>query len=141
MEVPRQLLRLMLLGAINHQVTHICVRGSIFQDFRQRCQDLHPKLGQLITCSLCYGTWVGLLMALVFRPQVIEAAQSGQPIPQPRWIRKLAAFFADAFAIALVGRFFTEILAILASQASIKERQQELLATQLEQKQATTPGS
>jgi len=141
MEVLRQLLRLALLGAINHQVTHICVRGSIFDDVRRRCADLHPKLGQLVTCSLCYGTWVGLLMALVFRPRVIEAAQFGQPIPQPRRIRKLAVFFADAFAIALFGRFFTEILAILASQAGIKEHQQQLLATQLEQVQETTRGS
>jgi hypothetical protein len=138
MNPAQQVLRLALLGAINHQVTHICVRGSIFQDARQRCGEIHPKLGQLVTCPLCYGTWVGFLMALVFRPKVIEAAQAGQPIPQPRRVRKLAAFFADAFAIALAGRFFTEVLAILAHQAGLKERQDDLLAATLDQMQATT---
>jgi hypothetical protein len=127
----RQLFRLVLLGAINHQVTHICVRGSIFEGTRQRCGELHPKLGQLVTCPLCYGTWVGFLMALVFRPKVIETAQAGQRIPQPHWVRKLAAFLADAFAIALTGRFFTELLAILAAQAAVKERQRQLLEEKL----------
>ena len=139
MHVSRQLVGLALLGAINHQMTHICVRGSIFEGVRQRCGELHPKLGQLVTCPLCFGTWVGLLLALVFRPKLIESALAGQRIPQPRPIRKLAVFVADAFVIAFVGRIFTELLAILAHQAGAKEQQQALLAEQLDQVQANAP--
>jgi len=131
----RDLLRLVLLGAINHQITHIVVRGSIFESTRQWCNNLHHKLGQLVTCSLCFGTWVGFLLALLFRPKVVESFERGRRLPGPPPVQRVATFLADAFAIALTSRFFTEILAILANKASVEERRQELLETRIQQVQ------
>ena len=133
MELVRQLFRLLILGAINHQVTHICVAGSIFEEARQGCGSLNPKLGQLVNCHLCFGTWVGFLQALLFRPGFVEPRRGPIPIPmqQPPAPRRLAAFFADAFAIALAGRFFTELLAILSAQAAVKKEQEQLLEAEL----------
>jgi hypothetical protein len=123
MDLARQFFRLALLGAINHQVTHIVVAGSIFADLRGFCKSCHPRLGQLVNCNLCFGTWVGLLMALLFRPRFVEPNRPGP-------IRRLAAYLADAFAIALAGRFYTEVLAILAGQAAVKKEEQRLLEEQ-----------
>ena len=131
MEFVRQLFRLLILGAINHQMTHICVAGSIFEDARQRCGSLNQKLGQLVTCHLCFGTWVGFLQALLFRPGFVEPSRGRLPMQKPPAPRRLAAFFADAFAIALVGRFFTELLAILSAQAAVKKEQEQLLEAEL----------
>ena len=131
MDLARQFFRLLILGAVNHQVTHICVAGSIFEETRQRCGSLSPKLGQLVTCHLCFGTWVGLLMALLFRPGFVGPRQGRLPMQKPTATRRLAAFFADAFAIALVGRFFTEFLAILSGQAAVKKEQEQLLEAEL----------
>jgi hypothetical protein len=127
--IARQLFRLALLGAINHQITHIVVSGSIFEGLRGFCGQCHPRFGQLVSCHLCFGTWVGLLMALVFRPRFVEPSRNVQ---EPPLVRRLAALFADAFAIALAGRFFNELLAILAGQVAVKQRQRELLERQTE---------
>jgi Protein of unknown function (DUF1360) len=139
-ELVRQLFRLLILWAINHQVTHICVAGSIFEETRKRCGNLNPKLGQLVSCHLCFGTWVGFLQALLFRPRFIEPRQGRLPIQKSTAPRRLAAFFADAFAIALVGRFFTELLAILAGQAAVKKDQEQLLEAELQARGGMTTG-
>ena len=86
----------------------------------------------LVRCHLCFGTWVGFLLALVFRPRFLEVAQSRLPLRRPSTARLLAAFLADAFAISLAGRFYTELLAILAGQAAIKQEQRDLVARALE---------
>lgn len=132
MDPLRQLFRLALLGAINHQVTHLCVAGSIFEETRQSFKRVHPKLGLLVTCHLCFGTWVGFLLALVFRPRFIEAGRGELPLQRPSRARQIAAFFADTFAISLAGRFYTEALAILAGQAAVKKEQRELLEVQVD---------
>jgi hypothetical protein len=142
MELTRQLFRLMLLGAINHQVTHIIVAGSIFADLRERMEQMHPKLGMLVRCHLCFGTWVGFLLALIFRPRFLETGSSRLPLQRPSTTQQIVAFFADAFAISLAGRFYTELLAILAGQAAVKQEQRELLEEQVEQvKESTSNGT
>ncbi len=127
MNYARELFRLALLGAINHQVTHIVVAGSIFAETRQFCGRCHPKLGQLVTCYLCFGTWIGFIQALIFRPRLTDVDQARLPFQRPSRSRQLAGFLADSFAIALAGRFFTEILAILRHQAAVKEEEMQLL--------------
>jgi hypothetical protein len=134
MELARQFFRLMILGAIDHQVTHVCVVGSIFEDTREQCNRINPRLGQLVTCHLCFGTWIGFLLALLFRPGLLEPKGRRLPLHRPPTYLRVAAFFADAFAIALAGRFFTEALAILAGQAAVKREQEQLLEAQLEGK-------
>ena len=133
MNLAGELFRLAVLGAINHQVTHIVVAGSIFAETRAFCKDLHPKLGQLVACYLCFGTWVGFLQALIFRPRFVEPESGSLPFRRPSLRRQVAGFLADSFAIALAGRFYTEVLAILRHQAAIKEEEQALLEERVEQ--------
>jgi hypothetical protein len=133
-DIGRKLFRLALLGAVNHQVTHIMVKGSIFEDARKLCGSCHPKLGQLVNCHLCFGTWVGFLLALLFRPRFVDPARPPHAKAKP--LRRVAGFFADAFAIALAGRLYTEALAFLAGQVKVEERKAELLEEQVERVQA-----
>jgi len=70
------------------------------------------------------------VLALLFQPRFVEPGQPGRPAREPRLVRRLAAFIGDAFAIALASRFYTEILAILASKAAVQQEQQRVLAEQ-----------
>jgi hypothetical protein len=137
MDLSLQLFRLALLGAIDHQITHTIVAGSIFADVRQRCTDFNSRLGQLVTCHLCFGTWVGFLLALVFHPGFVSPDPSRR---QPKPVRALVAFLADAFAIALASRFYTEILAILAGRAAVEKEQERLIEEQVKERERAASG-
>lgn len=48
-------------------MTHIIVDGSILAGFREWWKNkTGPKLGGLVDCYLCCGTWCGFAMALVW---------------------------------------------------------------------------
>lgn len=132
MNVAREIVRLLILGGVNHQITHIVTRSGLFGPVRQWAASVHPKLGELFGCPLCFGTWVGLLQALVFRPRFVEPGRPGAPALQPRLLRRFAAFSADALAIALAGRLFTEIFAILAGEAALTAEREQLIHQQVE---------
>ena len=133
MNFARELFRLAMLGAVNHQVTHIVVAGSVFAETRDFCERCHPKLGQLVRCHLCFGMWIGFLLALIFRPRFVEPEEGGLPFRRPSRTRQIGGFLADSFAIALAGRFFNEVLAILRNRAAVEEERKALLEKQAEE--------
>jgi hypothetical protein len=53
-------------------MTHIIIDGSILEGFREWWKKFTtdtlgwPKLGSLVDCYLCCGTWCGFAMALVW---------------------------------------------------------------------------
>ena len=101
------LLMLLVLGAVNHQITHCITAGVIFEEVREWVQThCGPKLGYLVTCHLCAGTWVGFGIAAV-------TAQAVPLVVQP-----VANFLLVSFAVALVGRIWNEGLALASSKAS-----------------------
>lgn len=56
-------------------MTHILVDGSVMEPFRNFMKSMaerlkSPKLGELIDCYLCTGTWCGFLMGAVWFVQV-----------------------------------------------------------------------
>jgi hypothetical protein len=122
----KQLGNLFLLGAITHQITHIVVASSLFSGFRQAAENVSPKLGELVRCHLCFGTWVGFLTALVFQPSFS---------PFPRTLGRLArpaVIIADGFAIGLASRFYTEVLGLMARRVSVAEEEKHLLEAERE---------
>jgi hypothetical protein len=103
------ILMLLVLGAVNHQLTHILTTGVILEDFRGWVAQKFgqtSKMAYLVRCHLCAGSWVGFGIALV-------APEGFQITSQP-----LANFLLVSFAIALVGRLWNECLAILSSTVS-----------------------
>lgn len=52
-------------------MTHIIVDGSIFEKFRESVKKIAkickmPKLGSVVDCYLCCGTWCGFLMGFIW---------------------------------------------------------------------------
>jgi hypothetical protein len=101
------ILMLLVLGAINHQITHIVTTGVILAEVRTWVkQHMGQKVGYLTTCHLCCGTWVGFGIALLSMDAV-------QLVREP-----VANFLLLSFANALVGRVWNEGLALASSKVS-----------------------
>jgi len=101
--VTDMLLMLLILGAVNHRVTHILTVGVVFQDFRDWTSKTfghESKLAYLVRCHLCAGSWFGFLISLVAHGVVTITREP------------VSDFLLVSFAIALVGRIFNERLAI-----------------------------
>jgi hypothetical protein len=127
------LVRFLFLGAINNQITVIVVESLLFRGFRHWAAQRSTWLGQLVSCDLCFGTWVGFLLALVFRPHFVEVPALATPSTRlNRWGQAAAQFAGDSFAIALAGRILNEFLGLLSREVSVREEQKELLAEEVE---------
>ena len=129
----RTLIRFLFLSAVNHQITIIVVESLIFKGFREWVARRSSYLGELLSCHLCFGTWVGFFLALLFRPHFVEAP----PLPnEPRSVnhayRDIALFIGDSFTIALGGRIFNELLGLLRREVAVKEEERELLEEEIQ---------
>jgi hypothetical protein len=122
------LTKLLLFGAVNHQITIIVVESLLFRGVRREVQRRSSYLGELLSCHLCFGTWVGFLLSLIFRP----ALSSMPPVPGlPRAVdevlRRGAVTVSDGFAIALAGRVYNEVLGLLKREVEVKAEEGELI--------------
>ena len=127
------LLYYLLLGGVNHQITIIVVESVLFRGFRQWAARHSRWLSELVRCHLCFGTWVGFLMALVFRPGFFDVP----PVPgaSPRVnhaLEALASFIGDSFAIAVAGRIFNELLGIARREVGLLEEESGLIEEERE---------
>lgn len=118
MSLARTLMRFAFLAAIGHQVTYTFVEGGIFAGARERLGNLHPKVDEFVHCHLCVGTWVGGVLAAVYRPNLLADVESKPPgIPQ-----QLANVAGDAFLIALGTRVWNEALGWLRREVQVKQK-------------------
>lgn len=130
-------LRFAFLGAINIQITNIVVESLLFRGCRAWAKQCNPWVGELVSCDLCFGMWVGFVLSLVFRPHFVEAAPglSGSHSAD-RVIRSAGTFLGDAFAIALAGRIFNELLGFLSREVALRDEQRELLEEEVRRAEA-----
>lgn len=129
-------MRFAFLAAIGHQVTYTFVEGGIFSETRERLASLHPKVDEFVHCHLCVGTWVGALLALIYRPNLLADVNTKPPaIP-----RQLANVAGDAFLIALGTRVWNEALGWLRRQVQVKQRTLEAAETAADQDRPPFPG-
>lgn len=128
------LLRFAFLGAINIQITNIVVESLLFQGFRRWVKQQNFYLGELVSCDLCFGMWVGFGLSLLFRPHFVEVpAGLARSRSVDRTIRATGTFFGDAFAIALAGRIFNELLGNLSREVALRDEERMLLEKEVRQ--------
>ena len=117
MSLGRTLMRFAFLAAIGHQITYTFVEGGIFEGTRTRLSAIHPKLDEFVHCHLCVGTWSGIMLAGIYRPNLLADAA----VPQKSAPRQLANLAGDAFLIALGTRVWNEILGLLRREVQLKQ--------------------
>ena len=138
MSIGRTLMRFVFLSAIGHQVTYTLVEGGIFEDARQRLSAVHPRADEFIHCHLCVGTWVGAVLAAIYRPNLLAHVDGRRQSPA----RATANPVGDAVLIALGTRVWNEVLGWLRREVQVGEQildgARETDAIELER--PTTPG-
>lgn len=140
MQVLLSFARFVFLSAVNNQITVIVVESWLFRGFRDWSARRSRWLGELVRCDLCFGTWVGFLLALVFRPRFVDVPPLSAASPGfNRWYRALATFTGDSFVIALGGRIFNEILGLLRREVEVTDEEKELLEEEIEQLERLGP--
>jgi hypothetical protein len=112
-----QVSRVVYLGLVNWIITLIVTRSSLFAPIRVAAAELHPRLGELATCPLCAGTWVGFYQALIV----------GGPLPGAFWnglLYKAVAELVQACAVSLtvVGRGTLAITQRPSTAPAIRDR-------------------
>jgi hypothetical protein len=118
MSLARTLTRFVFLAAIGRQVTDTVVEGAIFEETRDRIGRLHPKVDQFVRCHLCVGTWVGALLAAIYRPNLLADGDGKRPgMP-----RQLANVAGDAVLITLGARVWNEALGWLHREVQVKHK-------------------
>lgn len=138
MSLARTLTRFAFLAAIGHQITYTVVEGNIFDDVRRRVSSLHPKADQFVHCHLCVGTWVGVLLAGIYRPNLLADLEGRQPGPA----RRVANLAGDAVLIALGTRVWNELLGWLRREVQVKQPSIESAEglAEAEEEQSVLPG-
>ena len=118
MSLARTLMRFAFLAAIGHQLTYTLVEGGIFADTRERLGRVHPKVDEFVHCHLCVGTWVGGMLAAIYRPNLL-ADVAGR---RPGVFRHAANLAGDAILIALGTRVWNEGLGWLRREVEVKQK-------------------
>lgn len=118
MSLSRTLMRFAFLAAIGHQLTYTFVEGGIFADTRERLAKVHPKVDEFVHCHLCVGTWVGAMLAAIYRPNLLADVE-GRSAGAARQAANLAG---DAFLIALGTRVWNEGLGWLRREVQVKQK-------------------
>ena len=138
MSLGRTLLRFLFLAAIGHQVTYTFIEGGIFEPTRRRLSAVHPSVDQFVHCHLCVGTWIGIVLAAIYRPRLL-ADVDGRP---PTAARNVANVAGDAVLIALGTRLWNDALGLLRRDVEVKQTEIEAAdeSAPIELERAVLPG-
>jgi hypothetical protein len=119
--------RLLLLGAACHQITQIVTESLLFEPVRRGLRTRSRYLGELVSCHLCFSTWVAMFFALVFRPAFVVPHGFTRSRGPDTLARVAAAAVVDTFAIAAVARAVNEVLGLMKREVELREEEVEEL--------------
>lgn len=111
-------MRAIALAAAANQITVIVTESLLFEPLRKYVRSRSHYLGELVGCHLCFGTWVGLGLSLVFRPRWI-GRRAG--------VETVVGVIADGFAIAYFGRLLNELTAKVQREVRVLDETVERL--------------
>ena len=86
------MLNFILFLLIGVGITNIVVNASILEPFRDFITKKSTLFGKLISCMLCTGFWVGILLWLV-DPKIFESFSMLAPICAGAVISLLSSFY------------------------------------------------
>jgi hypothetical protein len=112
------LIRWLVLGAACNQITTIVTESLLFRPFRERVAQRSSYLGELVSCHLCFGTWVGFALAFLSPPRLIF----GLPV---------LSTLTESFAVSFLGRTFNEITGLLKREVQRTEEETRVLGEAL----------
>lgn len=111
-------MRAIALAAAANQITVIVTESLLFAPLRDAIARRSAYLGELFACHLCFGTWVGLGLSLVFRPRWLGRGAG---------LAAVAGVLADGFAIAFFGRLLNEVTAKVQREVRVLDETAERL--------------
>lgn len=112
------MMRALALAAAAAQITRIVTDSLLFAPLRAYVAERSRHLGELVSCFLCFGTWVGLVLSLVARPRYVRV--QGPLGPIVTWV-------IDGFAIAFAGRLLNELTGKLEREVKVLDGTAERL--------------
>jgi hypothetical protein len=107
-------LRWLVLAAACNQITTIVTESLLFRPVRERIAQRSEYAGELVSCHLCFGTWVGFALGILFRPGLVR----GFPV---------LSTATEGFAISFLGRLFNEITGLLKREVRHTEEETRVL--------------
>lgn len=112
------MIRALALAAAAAQITIIVTESIALAPLRRAVRARSDYLGELVSCFLCFGTWVGLALSLVARPRYVRVRG---PLAGP------VSWALDGFAIAFGGRLLNEMTGKLQREVKILDETAERL--------------
>jgi hypothetical protein len=62
---------LILFILFNFAISYIVTQSHLFEGLRNWISKKNKFFGELFSCILCFGTWVGFLLSLVYSPSFL----------------------------------------------------------------------
>jgi len=112
------MIRALALAAAVTQITVIVTESLAFKPFREAVQARSYYLGELVSCHLCFGTWVGLVLSLLVRPRFVALRSP---------LGGVLGWAIDGFAIAYAGRLLNEFTGKIQREVKVLDETVERL--------------
>lgn len=116
-------MKALALAAAATQITLIVTESLAFEPLRRYVKQRSHYLGELVSCFLCFGTWVGLALSLLVRPKYVHVRGPLGP---------LLTWALDGFAIAFTGRLFNEMTGKLQREVKVLDETAQQLEREAE---------
>lgn len=116
-------MRSFALAAAATQITVIVTESLAFEPLRKAVRERSAYLGELVSCFLCFGTWVGLVLALLAGPRYAPTRAKGPLGATVTWA-------IDGFAIAFAGRLLNELTGKIQREVKVLDETAERLESE-----------
>jgi hypothetical protein len=62
------LTELLIWVLTNFGIVLVITKSSLCESLRKKAHAIHPQLGKLVTCPMCFGFWSGMGLSFLHQP-------------------------------------------------------------------------